>query len=468
MLKKHAQLFVSTLLIFDSLVILFAWWAAYYLRFKFQIIAPVVHGIPEPGQYGAALLPIWIVFMVNIKICGLYQPLRGKSYLSEYYLILQVTSLSVLMLTAISFFYREVSYSRLTALMFWGIATTMMALVHTLSRNALMARRKKGVNLRQVLIVGTGALGQAVAEKIDLHPEIGFSVAGFLTLRPEEIGGAVENYKVLGLTQDISKHIKEQNIDQLFIALPSDARHQMEQALDSLGTETVDIKVVPDLLRFMNLHSGVEDFDGLPVVNLTGTPLYGWNSVIKRTADIVCSCVAIVLASPLMLLIALLIKFESRGPVIYLQNRVGLDENMFAMLKFRSMREDAETETGPVWARESDWRRTRVGAVIRRLSLDELPQLFNVLKGDMSLVGPRPERPVFVDNFKKSIPHYMLRLKMKAGLTGWAQVNGWRGNTSLQKRIEYDLYYIKNWSLWFDIKIMIMTLWKGAFNRHAY
>ncbi|MFQ5717674.1 MAG: nucleoside-diphosphate sugar epimerase/dehydratase, partial [Nitrospinales bacterium] len=165
------------------------------------------------------------------------------------------------------------------------------ALVHTLARNALMALRERGVNLRQVLIVGTGALGQAVAEKIDLHPEIGFSVAGFLTLRTEEIGGAVKNYKVLGLTQDISKHIKEQKIDQLFIALPLDARRQMEQTLDSLGTETVDIKVVPDLLRFMNLHSGVEDFDGLPVVNLTGTPLYGWNSVIKRTADIVCSSV---------------------------------------------------------------------------------------------------------------------------------------------------------------------------------
>lgn len=467
MLKKYAQLFVSALFIADSLVILSSWLAAYYIRFKLPFV-PVAHEIPPLQQYLVALAPIWVVFMVNIKICGLYQPLRGKSYFSEYYTIIKVTSISILILTAISFFYRETSYSRLIVVIFWAVATVMMILAHTLVRKVLMILRKRGVNLRQVLIVGAGELGQAVAARIDLHPEIGFAVAGYLTQRPEEIGKTFKGHKVLGLAEDVSKHIREQKADQLFIALPFGAHDRLEQVLSNLGEETVDIKLVPDLLRFMNIHAGVEDFDGLPVVNLSGSPLYGWNSVIKRATDIVFSSMALVLTCPLMLLTALLIRLESRGSVIYQQQRVGLDEKVFPMLKFRSMYEDAEVKTGPVWTKESDPRRTRVGAVIRRLSLDELPQLFNVLKGEMSLVGPRPERPVFVDDFKKSVPHYMLRLKMKAGLTGWAQVNGLRGNTSLQKRIEYDLYYIKNWSLWFDLRILVMTLWKGMLSRHAY
>jgi len=467
MLKKYAQLFTSTLFLFDSLVIVFSWLAAYFIRFEIPIV-PVTQGIPPLDQYLAVLVPIWFVFMINIKICGLYRPLRGKSYFSEFYVIVKVVSLSVLMLAALSFFYRNVSYSRVMAILFWAITTVTMILAHTLVRKILMVLRKKGVHLRQVLIVGAGELGQSVAEKIDLHPEIGFSVAGYLTRHPEKVGKTFKNHKVLGLADDVSKHLAEKNIDQLFIALPLGAHDRLEQVLSHLGEETVDVRVVPDLLQFMNIHSGVEDFDGLPVVNVTGTPLYGWNSVIKRATDIVYSTAAIVLTAPLMLLIAIAIKLESPGPVIFRQRRVGLDDREFSMLKFRSMYMDAEAATGPVWAKQEDERRTRVGRVLRRLSLDELPQLFNVLKGDMSLVGPRPERRVFVENFKKSVPHYVLRLKMKAGLTGWAQVNGWRGNTSLQKRIEYDLYYIKNWSLWFDLRILIMTLWKGLISRHAY
>ena len=240
----------------------------------------------------------------------------------------------------------------------------------------------------------------------------------------------------------------------MYIALPLHSHDRMEKILKNLDEETVDIKVVPDLLKFMNLQAGVEELDGLPVVNLTESPLYGWNIVIKRTSDIVLSALAIIVSSPLLVLIAIIIKLESRGPVIFSQERAGLDGKGFEMFKFRSMRVDAEDKTGPVWASKEDDRRTRLGTFLRKTSFDEFPQLFNVLCGDMSLVGPRPERPVFVKDFKKSIPRYMLRLKMKAGLTGWAQVNGWRGNTSLDKRIEFDLYYIKNWSLFFDFKII--------------
>ena len=230
----------------------------------------------------------------------------------------------------------------------------------------------------------------------------------------------------------------------------------------------IEIRVVPDLYQLAALQGGVEEFEGMFLINLQGSPLYGWNRILKRGADIVFSLIAILLTSPLMLVIVAVTKLTSKGPVFYRQARMGLDGREFQMLKFRSMRIDAEKETGPVWAKENDPRRTRFGSFLRRTSLDELPQFFSVLKGDMSIVGPRPERPVFIEEFRRKIPKYMLRHKMKAGITGWAQVNGWRGNTSLEKRIEYDLFYIKNWSLFFDLKIMWLTIWKGLISKNAY
>ena len=468
MLKKHGQLFLTTIIFFDSVVISFSWLVAYYLHFQSSFGPAPRYAIPEIEVYLIGLIPVWIVFMFNIWLCGLYKPLRGKPISTEFYNIIKVTVLSILILTASTFFYREESFSRIQAAYFWVLVTFLIIVSHMLVRVILMEARKRGFNLRHLLIIGSGDLGQMVAEKISLHPEFGMNIVGFLTGHPEKIGSEVSGSKVLGLYQDVSKIIKKYNIDQLYIALPLHAHDRMGKILENLEEETVDIKVVPDLLKFMNLQAGVEELDGLPVVNLNESPLYGWNIVIKRTSDIVLSALAIFVSSPLLLLIAIIIKLESRGPVIFRQERAGLDGKGFEMYKFRSMRVDAEDKTGPVWASKEDDRRTRLGTFLRKTSFDELPQLFNVLCGDMSLVGPRPERPVFVKDFKKSIPQYMLRLKMKAGLTGWAQVNGWRGNTSLDKRFEFDLYYIKNWSLFFDFKIILLTFWKGFVNPHAY
>lgn len=468
MLKKHGQLFLTTLIFFDSIVISFSWLAAYYIHFKTSFGPAPHHAIPEIDVYLLALIPVWAVFMFNIRLCGLYKPLRGKPVSTEFYNIIKVTVLSILILTAATFFYREESFSRIAAAYFWVLVTTLMVVSHVLVRVVLMEARKRGFNLRHVLIVGSGDLGQTVADKINLHPEFGMKIVGFLSRHSEKVGSEINGIKVVGLYQEVSKIIQKYSIDQLYIALPLHAHDRMEKVLENLDEETVDIKVVPDLLKFMNLQAGVEELDGLPVVNLTESPLYGWNIVIKRVSDIVLSGLAIIVGSPLLLIIAIIIKLESRGPIIFRQERVGLDKEGFEMLKFRSMRVDAEEKTGPVWASKEDDRRTRLGTFLRKTSFDELPQLFNVFIGDMSLVGPRPERPVFVKDFKKSIPKYMLRLKMKAGLTGWAQVNGWRGNTSLDKRVEFDLYYIKNWSLSFDLKIILMTFWKGFVNPHAY
>ena len=467
MLKKYNQLFLSALIFSDSLVILSSWIGAYYLRFHTDWI-PLSNGIPPVEKYQFLLLPVLILFLFNFKVVGLYQPLRGKSLWVDYYNIIKANTISVLILSALLFFYREDSYSRITVGMFWLIATCSMVASHMLVRNILKVLRLRGKNLRYVLIAGAGVLGREVAERIDLHPEMGFKIVGFLTTQEEKIGTLIAGYPVLGLLDDVSEHIKEYGVDKLFITLPMKSQDHFERVLFNLGEESVDIKVVPDLLQYMSLSGGVDNFDGLPIINLTESPLYGWNIVFKRATDMVISFLAIIITSPLMILIALFIKLESRGPVFFVQERVGLDRKVFNMYKFRSMKIDAESLSGPVWAIEDDTRRTRLGALLRKVSLDELPQFFNVLTGDMSMVGPRPERSVFVEDFKKSVPHYMLRLKMKAGITGWAQVNGWRGNTSLEKRIEHDLFYIKHWSLLFDIKILMKTLWNGLINRHAY
>ena len=468
MLKKHGQLFLTIIIIFDSIVIIFSWVAAFYIHFQTSLGPSPRYAIPEINTYLFALIPVWIVFIFSIRLCGLYQPLRGKPFTAEIYKIIKVTFLSVIILSASTFFYREGSFSRFVAAYFFVLVTFLMMFSHFLVRVILAEFRKRGFNLRHILIVGSGDLGQSLAEKINQHPEFGLKIVGFLSSHPEKIGIEINGIKVIGLYNEIPKIIQRFGVDQLYIALPLHAQDRLEKVLNSLNEETVDVKVVPDLLRFMNLQAGVEELDGIPIINMAESPLYGWNILLKRMSDLVFSITLIVTLSPLFLLLAIIIRLESVGPIIFRQERVGLDGKPFEMLIFRSMKIDAEQITGPVWANKADIRRTRLGSFLRKTSIDELPQLFNVLIGDMSLVGPRPERPVFVKEFKRSIPKYMLRLKMKAGLTGWAQVNGWRGNTSLDKRIEYDLYYIKNWSLLFDFKIILMTAWKGFINPNAY
>jgi len=273
---------------------------------------------------------------------------------------------------------------------------------------------------------------------------------------------------VLDTFENIRNVVMNQNIDMVLITLPLSAHERLKKILDDIGDEMVSIMLIPDLIELATLRGGIGEFDGMPIISLRDTPLYGWNIVIKRVADIVLSLTILLIVSPLMVFIAAMVKVTSTGPVFYSQKRMGLDGNIFNMLKFRTMKIEAEKETGPVWAAKDDSRRTSIGTFLRKTSLDELPQFFNVLKGDMSVVGPRPEREFFIQQFRSKIPRYMLRHKMKAGITGWAQVNGLRGNTSLEKRIEYDLYYIENWSLRFDVEVVWLTIWRGLVNKHAY
>jgi Undecaprenyl-phosphate glucose phosphotransferase len=254
----------------------------------------------------------------------------------------------------------------------------------------------------------------------------------------------------------------------LYVALPPEQHVQMLDLIESTSRECIDVKVVPDVLQVIALRARLEDLDGVPVININEPSLQGFNSIVKRGLDVVFSAAGLAVLGVPLAIIALLVRVTSRGPIFYRQERTGLDGKPFTIVKFRSMYNDAERETGPVWTKPGDPRVTPLGRFLRRSNIDELPQLWNVLRGDMSIVGPRPERPHFVEQFRHKIPSYMLRHKVKAGLTGWAQVNGWRGNTPLEKRIEYDLYYIENWSVRLDLKIMWLTLIKGFFHKHAY
>ena len=334
-------------------------------------------------------------------------------------------------------------------------------------RAAFNEIRRRGFNLKSILVVGAGELGQRVIETIHSHRELGFRVVGVLTRKPEKVGTFVQEAEVLGRLSELPQVLDKTPVDQVIIALPLEEQASLRELMDQLAQRTVDVKIVPDLYQYMTLHGGFEEFGGLPMISLQGAPLDGWNRIAKRVFDVLFSGLLLLVSLPVLAVLALLVKLTSKGPVLYRQERMGMDGHTFDMLKLRTMRTDAEA-AGATMASADDPRRTVMGAFLRRFSLDELPQFWNVLVGDMSLVGPRPERPVFIQEFKRQIPRYHLRHMVKSGITGWAQINGLRGQTSIQKRIEFDLYYIENWSLLLDVKILLRTAFGGFLSRNAY
>ena len=470
MLKKHSKFFETLVLFMDLLTLSCSWVLAYYVRFYIPII-PVSKGIPSFYTYITLLLIMLPLWYIVFKTFGLYRPRRISSKVAEVWDIVKATAIAIVILVSLTFFVRQYEFSRLTFVYFGIICVIALCIERILFRELLRFIRKRGYNLRHALIVGTGSLGQDVTDRLHEHPELGIKIRGFLSEDNSQVGNTLKGSQVLDTFENIRSVVIDQKIDMVLITLPSSAHEKLKSILDDIGDEMVSIMVVPDLIEFATLatlRGGIGEFEGMPIISLRDTPLYGWNKVIKKVADIVLSITILLAVSPLMLIISLLIKATSKGPVFYSQERMGLDGKIFNMLKYRTMAIEAEKETGPVWAAKDDSRRTPIGTFLRKTSIDELPQFFNVLKGDMSIVGPRPEREFFIQQFRNKIPKYMLRHKMKAGITGWAQISGWRGNTSLEKRIECDLYYIENWSLRLDLVIMWLTIWRGLVNKHAY
>jgi Undecaprenyl-phosphate glucose phosphotransferase len=464
MLKRHSQFLQSVLFLFDLTVICACWIASYHLRFL-EGLAPVDKGVPPLDIYLSLLLPIVFVWGLSFRAFNLYRPRRMGSHVAEFFDIAKANTLSVLVLVALTFFVRQFEYSRLVFFYFWILNLVTLGFSRMAFREGLRFIRKQGFNQRHCLIVGAGKLGQRVARLIAIHSEFGIKVQGYLTRHPNKLGRTYEGITVTGLYSEIEKYAPA--LDIVFLCLPPDEEQGAEKMLQFLATTTIEVKVIPSIYEFITLRAEAEMFEGLPVITLQGSPLYGWNVVLKSITDFVGAAVALTLTAPLIVVIALAVKLTSPGPVFYRQERMGIDGKPFMMLKFRTMHIHQPGDTVLLTPKD-DPRITTVGRLLRKTSLDELPQFLNVMKGEMSIVGPRPERSWVVEEVRKQIPLYMLKHKMKAGITGWAQVNGWRGDTSLDKRIEYDLYYIEHWSVWFDVKIALLTIWRGFVHKHAY
>jgi Undecaprenyl-phosphate glucose phosphotransferase len=453
------------MLLGDLFLIAGCWLFAYYFRFYGPIDSE--GPIPPLEPYAWLLFPLVIVWSISFKYFGLYRPRRISSRGREVWDIARASSFGVLLLAAATFFYRGFSFSRLVFVIFAATSILVLSLARVLFREFLRVFRRRGFNLRQVLVVGTGKTAEKVIDAVYAHPELGLRIVGVLSEGSKEDQN-LRGAPILGSYREIQPVLGRCAVDQVFIALPFRASDLVESILGDLSDTMVDIRLIPDFHGYVTLRGSIEEFEGLPFISLQDTPLYGWNALVKRTLDLVVGGLTLIVFAPLMALIALAIKATSKGPVLFRQERMGLDGGRFEMLKFRTMFEDAEQETGAVWATPGDDRVTLVGRFLRRTSLDELPQLINVLRGEMSLVGPRPERPPLIEKFRAEIPKYMLRHKVKAGMTGWAQIHGWRGNTSLEKRIEHDIYYIENWSLWLDLKVLCLSLARGFINKNAY
>jgi len=472
--QRHRET-AALFLLGDLVATVAAFLAAWSLRFDVQVV-PLTKEVPAFGRYLQLLPFIAVVWPIVFYFHGLYQIRRGQSRVEEFFSLFVAKLLAVVLLAGITTFWRPArepgsleyfTYSRWFLVLFFGVGVLSVAATRFSLRALLRSLRRRGHHLRKILVVGAGVVGREITHKILAHRELGFEVVGFVDDDPGLAQASFFGVPVLGRVADTGEMIERHGVDQLMIALPLDAHKKILRLLDQVSSECVEIRLVPDLLQYATLRAGLEDLDGTPMINLSQVPLEGWQSLAKRGMDLLISAAAILCLLPVVPFIALAIWLEDRGPVFYRQERMGLDGRPFFILKLRSMRVDAEVSTGPIWAVQDDPRRTRVGTFLRRSSLDELPQLWNVFKGEMSLVGPRPERPAFVSEFKHKIPNYMLRHRVKSGLTGWAQVNGWRGNTSIKKRIQFDLYYIENWSLGLDLKILWMTLRHGIV-RNAY
>ncbi len=464
MIKRKSQLLSLWFVTWDLAVTAAAWVGAYYVRFHSGWV-PLTAEVPDIALCWGNLPLVLLLAGTAYRLTGQYVIHRMRRLREEVISVCKGTALMALLVIAATFGMHDPYESRATFAVFFGLSGLGVLTARRLSWWGIRWLRSHGYNQTHALIVGTGRVARKTAHALRTARWMGIKNIGFVEDQPSRWTGDLD---ILGTTADLPRLIDKYQISHVFIALPMNRYHEARKVFDRLSGTLAEVRLVADVPTLAGLSVNITNLDGLPVVGLRESPHFGLNVVVKRAMDVLLSLIALTLLSPLLLLIALVIKLTSRGPVFYRQERCGLNGKPFQMLKFRSMRVDAEHHTGAVWAQKDDPRRTRLGAFLRKTSLDELPQLINVLLGDMSLVGPRPERPVFIQQFKKTIPNYNARHCVKAGITGWAQVHGWRGNTSLRKRIQFDLYYITHWTPWLDIRIMWMTLWHGLFHRNAY
>jgi len=459
-IERRRQFQVVLQLVGDLLALSLSVPVAYWLRFVIEV-QPVTKGLPPVSMYLNLIPVVLVLYPVVFFFQGLYHRRRIRSRFDEGLRVVVAVLLATVVLAAGLTFYRppDFTYSRLFLVIFAAVVIALVGLFRWSVAASLARIRRSGGNLQRVLVIGAGELGREVVERLDVHREYGFVVVGFLDDDPGRQQRDIHGVPVLGTTKDLNEVVLSHHVDQVMIALPLAAHHRTVQLVKQAGELLVDIKVVPDVLQYYVMKAGIEDLDGLPLINLTQIPLQGLNQIVKRIFDIVGSTLLLLATSWLFPIIAWRIKREDGGPVFFSQVRMGMDGRSFELYKFRSMTIDAEGEGEEKWTRNRDPRVTRIGEFLRRTDLDELPQLYNVFRGDMSLVGPRPEQPKFVEQFRSRYPAYNVRHRVRVGMTGWAQVNGLRGDTSIRQRVVHDLYYVENWSLGLDLRILWRTLW---------
>jgi exopolysaccharide biosynthesis polyprenyl glycosylphosphotransferase len=455
---------VASNVVVDAAMIVIAFYAAYQLRANIDLFSTFV----EPGgaTYGVMLAVLVVVLLLTFNISGLYSMKRGVSKIDRVYRVSNAVSIGLVFTLAVNSLLlgEEFLYSRQMLLIGWIFCIALVTAGRFAHEGVVGLLRARAAARDRLLIVGAGKTARLVLQTIRRSPWLGYEVVGVVAHAAAGAGGdepaEIEEAPVLGDHAQLATLARQHNVDEIIIALAGAPHEEVLALAQQVIDQPVNIKIYPDTFQLItNNELSLDDLGGLPMVSVRNVALRGWNRVLKRIIDIAFSALILVLIAPLLLALALLVKLTSPGPVFYVQERVGRNGRPFLCIKLRSMPVGAEAASGPVWATPDDARRTPLGRFMRRYSLDELPQFINVLLGEMSIVGPRPERPHFVERFSQSIPKYQYRHHEKAGITGWAQVNGLRGDTSIEERTRYDLYYIENWSPLFDLKIILKTIW---------
>ncbi|MDI6802554.1 MAG: undecaprenyl-phosphate glucose phosphotransferase [Bacteroidota bacterium] len=468
--KKSDFLIPALSVIFDIIAIELAFLFSFWIRFNtnFLEMFRVGEEIPSFNIYltsSLIIIPIWLMILNSNKM---YAPHRNNLLSDDFFSILKSITLGMLLIIGLAFFYREFSFSRYVVVALWlsaiGLVFGGRIFIYLIRKKLL----SKGKELRNAVIIGNNETANSVYEKLILNKTYGYNLLGYFASSPAQSNNAISNGKYLGTIEDLIHSINNHEIEVALITLDSQDYQQIYNILHESDGINVELMLVLDVIGLMTSRMNIKEIEGIPFIKIKGVPITTWGRIIKRFFDFLFSIFVLIIFSPVMIIIYILIKAGSRGSVIYKQERMGLNGEIFNVYKFRTMQVDAEKETGPVWATQEDKRTTRIGKILRRTSLDELPQFINVLRGEMSVVGPRPERPFFVNQFKDNVPKYLDRHLLKSGITGWAQVNGMRGQVSIEDRTKYDLYYIENWSLVLDIKIIVKTIKAVLFGKDAY
>ncbi len=463
--KRKQSSFLLLVIVFDVLALVMSVGFSYSFRFVTGII-PYGGEAPPFAAYWNALIVIIPVYIIFFRYYGLYQVARHIRRIEEIFLVGKAVTFSIFVLTACTFFYRGFSYSRNYLFVLWISSIIIISSARYLVIQWEYHRRRQQRDIIKVLIVGANRNARSIIQWAQNNPHYGRKIVGLLSNEAVAEGKHFDGIPILGSKDQCEELIETLQPDEVILLDNNVPREKITDLVAMCEDKFIDFKLGADFYGLMTKNVDVEYISTVPLLGFRTLPLDDpWNAFVKRLFDFVVSLVMVVCSAPIWVLAAIAVKVTSKGPLFYGQERMGRDQKLFNVLKFRTMKVDAEKETGPVWAKKDDDRRTLIGTFLRRWNIDELPQLLNVLKGDMSLVGPRPERPHFIEQFRESIPRYMARHKIKSGLTGWAAVNGYRGDTSIQERIKYDLYYMENWSLLFDIEILFMT--SSAF-KNAY